>query len=92
MTDDPIAGQEEVPLVCFDADICRIFKISHTTLKRLRKHGAFPIAELPSFDKSHRYGRPAVLACLQRTAIRLQRPGGRRHPRARLQAPQRRAG
>ena len=64
--DDPLAAIDEVPLVCLDADVCRIFKISLTTLKRLRRRGAFPIPELPSFDKAHRYSRHDVVACLAR--------------------------
>jgi hypothetical protein len=58
--------------VLFDADVCRELRISHTTLKRLRKHGAFPIPELPALDKRHRYSRRDVEAYLNREGC--QRP------------------
>ena len=54
------------PTVLLDADICRELRISLTTLKRLRRHGAFPIPELPSLDKRHRYARRDVDAFLAR--------------------------
>jgi hypothetical protein len=56
----------EIPLVCFDDDICRLLNISVTTLKKLRRTGAFPIRELAALDRSHRYGRADVLAYLNR--------------------------
>jgi predicted site-specific integrase-resolvase len=55
-----------LPLVLFDADVCELLDISLTTLKKLRRAGAFPITELPALDKRHRYGRADVQAYLNR--------------------------
>jgi hypothetical protein len=55
------------PAVMFDADICAELRISLTTLKRLRRHRAFPIPELPSLDKRHRYAWRDVDAFLERS-------------------------
>jgi hypothetical protein len=56
----------EIPLVCFDADICRILDVSMTTLKRRRSARTFPIPELEAIDHRHRYGRRDVIAYLNR--------------------------
>ena len=56
----------EIPPVCFDDDLCRILDLKPRTLKRRRKTGAFPIAELPSLDRRHRYSRSDVIAFLER--------------------------
>jgi Helix-turn-helix domain len=61
------------PAVLFDADICDELRISRTTLKRLRRARAFPIPELPSLDKKHRYARIDVEAFLARTKLALRR-------------------
>jgi predicted site-specific integrase-resolvase len=58
-TSDPLA-------VLFDEDLCAELRISRRTLKRLRRAGAFPIPELPSLDKRHRYARRDVEAFLSR--------------------------
>jgi predicted site-specific integrase-resolvase len=66
----------DLPLVLFDADLCRALRVSHTTLKRLRRHGALQIPELPALDKRHRYARGDVerfLARETRPAMRLAR-------------------
>lgn len=52
--------------VLFDEDICAELRISLRTLKRRRRAGAFPIPELPSLDKRHRYARRDVDAFLAR--------------------------
>lgn len=52
--------------VLFDADICKELRISVRTLNRLRRGGAFPIPELSSLDKRHRYSRLDVNAYLAR--------------------------
>jgi hypothetical protein len=49
-----------LPAVCLIDDICRELQISRSTLKRLRRAGAFPIPELPSLDKHPRWSRAAV--------------------------------
>lgn len=41
--------------VYFAEDICERLQISRSTLKRLRRVNAFPIPELPSFDKRPRW-------------------------------------
>jgi len=45
----------EIPTVCLVDDICRLLKISRSTLTRLRRARAFPIRELPSLDKHPRW-------------------------------------
>jgi hypothetical protein len=52
--------------VLFDEDICAELRISLRQLMRLRRAGAFPIPELPSLDKRHRYARRDVDAFLSR--------------------------
>lgn len=51
---------ESLPLILFDADLCALFSISRTTLRKLRRLGAFPIAPMPALDKRARYSRSAV--------------------------------
>jgi hypothetical protein len=53
---------EVVNDVLFDSDVCRELRISIDTLKRLRRRKAFPIPELPTLDKRHRYARRDVEA------------------------------
>jgi predicted site-specific integrase-resolvase len=70
----------ELPAVLFDDDICRALRISLTTLKRLRRAGAFPIPELPSLDKRHRYSPRDLEAYLARQhgpVLVRRRVGGR---------------
>jgi hypothetical protein len=57
---------EEKPAVMFDADVCKELRISLRTLKRLRRARAFPIPELASLDKRHRYARRDVDAYIAR--------------------------
>lgn len=47
-------------LIYFAEDVCHALGISRSTLKRLRRHGAFPIPELPALDKRPRWSRAAV--------------------------------
>lgn len=49
-----------IPAVCLLDDLCRVLQISRSTIKRLRRHGAFPIRELPSLDKHPRWSGAAV--------------------------------
>lgn len=49
-----------LPLVCFVEDVCEALRISRRTLERLRRHRAFPIAELPALDKRPRWSGAAV--------------------------------
>lgn len=48
------------PAVYFIEDICRLLRTSRRTVQRLRRHGAFPVAELQSIDKRPRWSRDAV--------------------------------
>jgi hypothetical protein len=57
---------ESKPAVMFDADVCQELRISLRTLKRLRRARVFPIPELPSLDKRHRYARRDVDAYIAR--------------------------
>jgi Helix-turn-helix domain len=67
------AGQptvaDEIPLVCFDADICRLLNLTPRTLRKLRTRGCFPIAELPRLDRLHRYAKRDVEAFLNRETV-----------------------
>ena len=62
----PGTDEQGIPLVCFDADVCRILRVSLRQLKRLRQHG-FPIPELPRLDRHHRYSGEDVRAFLTRS-------------------------
>lgn len=56
---------EEIPLVCFIDDLCRVLRVSRTTVEKLRRHQVFPIPELlPALDKRPRWSRDAVQAFL----------------------------
>jgi hypothetical protein len=46
--------------VLFIEDICARLRVSRNTVLRLRRHGAFPIPELPALDKRPRWSRQAV--------------------------------
>lgn len=48
--------------VLFIEDVCRELKVSRTTVERLRRHGAFPIPEMPALDKRPRWSSEAVEA------------------------------
>lgn len=54
-----------LPSVCFIEDVCRELRISRRTLERLRRHGAFPIRELPSLDKRPRWSRDSLARYLE---------------------------
>lgn len=56
----------EIPPVCFDEDLERIFKWKLRTMQKSRAAGTFPIPELPRLDKRHRYSRRDVIALLER--------------------------
>ncbi len=57
---------DEIPLVCFDQDICRILGISRQTLYRLLNAQVFPIPTLPTLDRYRRWSRADVVAFLER--------------------------
>ena len=57
---------DDQSLVLFDRDVCALLGISGTTLKKLRRLGAFPIPELPALDKRHRYSRRDLDAYVNR--------------------------
>jgi predicted DNA-binding transcriptional regulator AlpA len=61
------------PAIYFMEDLVRLLGTSRRTIQRLRRHGAFPIAELPALDKRPRWSRVAVeryLASEERTSRR----------------------
>ena len=79
----PTVEELKIPAVCFVEDVCRILRVSRTTLDKLRRHGAFPIAEMRSLDKRPRWSGAAVLDFMREQAspkVRRQ-PWGRRRPR-----------
>lgn len=51
--------------VYFIEDLSRVLRVSRRTIERLRRHGAFPIAELPSLDKRPRWSGADVLRYLE---------------------------
>ena len=51
---------ERIPAVCFITDLARILRMSRRSIERLRRHGAFPIAELPALDARPRWSGDAV--------------------------------
>jgi len=57
MSDHPA---DEIPDVCFLDDVARILRMSRRTIEKLRRHGAFPIRELPALDKRPRWTGAAV--------------------------------
>lgn len=59
-----IRSIDELPLVWFDEHVGFAIDASATTLRKLRRLGAFPIPELPQIDKRHRYARADVVAYL----------------------------
>jgi hypothetical protein len=67
----------EIPDVCFIADVARALRTSETTVRKLRRHRAFPIEELPSIDKRPRWSGAAVRRYLdgQTESRRLRRVG-----------------
>lgn len=72
MSDD--ARSEREPIVLFDQDVCELLGIGLTTLKKLRRAGAFPIPELRTLDKRHRYARADVEAYVSRETTSLATP------------------
>ena len=56
---------EAIPSVCFLEDVCRVLRISLTTAKRLRRHGTFPIPELPALDKRPRFSGAQLAAYIR---------------------------
>jgi hypothetical protein len=46
-------------------DLPGLLRVSRRTIERLRRHGAFPIPELPSLDKRPRWSGDAILRYLQ---------------------------
>jgi phage terminase Nu1 subunit (DNA packaging protein) len=46
--------------IYFMEDLVQLLGTSRRTIQRLRRHGAFPIAELPALDKRPRWSRVAV--------------------------------
>jgi hypothetical protein len=61
-----VADEIDIPLVCFDDDLCRLLNLKYRTLRKLRTAKVFPIPELPRLDRLHRYGRRDVEAYLNR--------------------------
>lgn len=68
--------------VLFLDDVCRELRVSRTTVKRLRRHGAFPIPEMPSLDKRPRWSSDAVEAFKAEHATTVTRRRGFRNIKA----------
>jgi hypothetical protein len=51
---------DEIPAVCFMADVAKALRMSERNVRRLRSFGTFPIRELPSVDKRPRWSGEAV--------------------------------
>ena len=67
----------EIPDVCFLEDVARALRTSVTTVKRLRRHRALQIPELPSIDKRPRWSGKDVREFVDNVAAkpRLRRVG-----------------
>ncbi len=52
------------PAVLFLDEVCEKLRISQRTAFRLRRHGCFPIPEIPSLDRRPRFSALAVDAFL----------------------------
>ena len=62
-----VAEWPEIPPVCYDPDLMRIFGWKQRTIQKRRAAGAFPIPELlPQVDKRHMYSRADVIRFLER--------------------------
>jgi len=68
-----MSEQPDRPAVFFLADICRELRVGKTTVEKLRRHGCFPIKELPPLDKRPRWSRAAVDAYLAETQTQAPR-------------------
>lgn len=51
--------------MCFIEDLVRLLRTSRRTIARLRRAGAFPIRELPAWDKRPRWSGADVRAFLE---------------------------
>lgn len=81
VTDDSKAERahstDDIPLICFDEDICRLLGFSRRTLQRLVRARVFPIPMLPALDTKRRWSREAVEAFLASTGGAKQANSGR---------------
>lgn len=66
------------PGVYFIADICVRLGVSRRVVERLRRHGTFPVPELPSLDARPRWSIAAVDAFLSSQASHAQKYRGSR--------------
>jgi hypothetical protein len=48
------------PRVYLIEDLCEALKVSRSVVERLRRHGTFPIPELPALDRRPRWSAEAV--------------------------------
>lgn len=67
-----------IPEVCFIDDVARALRTSRRSIERLRRHGCFPIPEMPALDsKRPRWSGEAVRRFRDegRTAKQLRRVG-----------------
>jgi hypothetical protein len=51
---------DDIPDVCFVEDVARALRVSARQIRRLRRHGCFPIREIPSIDNRPRWSGAAV--------------------------------
>lgn len=63
----------EIPVVCLVSDLARVLRMSERTIRRMRRHGAFPIRELPSLDRRPRWSGEDVRKFLAGQTVRLRR-------------------
>ena len=56
--------------VFLDPDLCRVVRVTLSTLKRRRRNGSWPIPLLPSLDRKNRTGKPDVAASIARQTKR----------------------
>jgi len=78
--DDP-EGADLTPGVLFIDDVAKVLRVSRSTIERRRRHGSFPVPELPCLDSRPRWSRQAVerfLASTTNGMMPRRRHGGRR--------------
>jgi predicted DNA-binding transcriptional regulator AlpA len=68
------------PDVLFIEDVAKVLRVSRSTIERRRRHGSFPVPELPCLDSRPRWSRQAIERFLASTTNGMvpRRRGGQR--------------
>lgn len=71
----PCIALSDCPDVLRISQLCAVLRISESEYYRLKAHGAFPIAPLPSLGGAVRYSKTAVQRYLDGAPVKLRRVG-----------------